>query len=117
MQPGSITCPNCGKRLRITRGSRLLFVFLLLSSVIATAVVCAKYTMGLAEPFFLAITASVAALIYLVVWPCVIRVEKWASFRYWLPKSRLVGYTVYLLLPILFLVGLFSIAVTIKWGM
>jgi hypothetical protein len=52
------------------------------------------------------------AFCYALVWPHVIRLEEWRPhFKYWLPKSRVVGYSVYLLLPIAVMALLFYLGI------
>jgi hypothetical protein len=48
---------------------------------------------------------------YFGLWPIAVRLKPWSEFHYWLPKSRLVGYSVYLLLPVALLALLLYAAI------
>ncbi len=60
---------------------------------------------------------STIAVYYFAVWPAIVRLKPWTPFQYWLPKSRFIGYFVYLLLPLGILVLLFFLAVKFKVGL
>ena len=51
---------------------------------------------------------------YFGFWPLALRLKPWSEFQYWLPESRLVGYSVYLLLPVALMALLLYAA--IRWG-
>ncbi len=56
------------------------------------------------------------AAYYFAIWPVAVRLKPWTPFQYWLPKSRLVGYSVYLLAPVALMVLLFYLAVRFGVG-
>ena len=51
---------------------------------------------------------------YLGIWPLVVRFKPWTPFQYWLPKSRLLGYAIYLLFPVALI--LFTMYAAAKLG-
>jgi len=57
------------------------------------------------------------AFYYYAIWPLVVRLKPWTEFQYWLPKSRLVGYSVYLLLPVAMIALLIFLAAKLGLGM
>ena len=57
------------------------------------------------------------AFYYYAIWPLVVRLKPWTEFQYWLPKSRLVGYSVYLLLPVATIALLIYLAAKFELGM
>jgi len=57
------------------------------------------------------------ATYYFAIWPRLLRLKPWTPFKYWLPKSRLVGYAVYLLLPIALIALLLYLAARLGLGM
>lgn len=85
--------------------------------VIASAMLLAALPMTLQEWQFLVAILSVMAAYYFAVWPLVVRLKPWSDFQYWLPKSRLVGYSVYLLLPLGITALALYIAAKFKVGM
>lgn len=115
--PVSVTCPSCGAVSRVTAKSRLLAIVLILSFAIAPVVLLAQtaaevavWQLGISVLFFL-------AFYYLVIWPLIVRLTPWTEFEYWLPKSRMVGYFVYLVLPLAALALLVLLAVRLGLGM
>ena len=117
MSPTLITCPSCGSNLRVTAKSRLLGAATFLSLVIASAMLLATLPMTLMEWQFLTAILSVMAAYYFAIWPLIVRLKPWSEFQYWLPKSRLVGYSVYLLLPLGIMALALYLAVKFKVGM
>jgi hypothetical protein len=114
--PVRITCPSCRADLRIKAKSRLAgagAIFLLLGLV----VLLARSVGNLQSWQIMLIWISAMAIYYFVVWPRIVRFKPWTPFQYWLPKSRIVGYSVYLLLPVALLVLLFYLGVHFEWGM
>jgi hypothetical protein len=73
--------------------------------------------MALTEWQFLVAILSVMAAYYFAIWPLIVRLKPWSDFHYWLPQSRLVGYSVYLLLPVGIVVLALYLAVKFKVGM
>ena len=86
--------------MRVTAKSRLLSATAVLFLVFASGVLLVKAGNDLHRWQIFIVVAGVLAFYYLAIWPLVVRLKPWTAFQYWLPKSRLVGYTVYLLLPV-----------------
>jgi hypothetical protein len=57
-------------------------------------------------------------LLYSIVWIFIVQLKPWTPrFEYWLPKSRVVGYSVYLLIPVAVIASLLYLAWHFRWGM
>jgi uncharacterized integral membrane protein len=115
--PPGITCKKCHAKLKATWGSILLFMGLLLA-VASTLVSLSEYAVRVShvplkfETPILILAAIVGYfLCYRLMWPRIIRLDEWAPRKYWLPKSRIVGYSVYLLLPIAVIMLLFYLGI------
>ena len=115
--PAGITCPSCEAALRVTAKSRLMAVALLLFLVAVPVVVLAWSGVELHEWQVFFVAAGSMVFYYFAIWPYVVRLKPWTAFQYWLPKSRLVGYFVYLLLPVATIALLFYLAVKFELGM
>lgn len=98
--PARIECPSCGVALRVTAKSRLLGALTAIAVVVGWLLLLAQLPVPL--QYWQSFVAAVAglAIYYFVVWPVIVRFKPWTPFQYWLPRSRLIGYSVYLLLPI-----------------
>jgi len=59
----------------------------------------------------------VGFMLYSIAWPSIVRLKPWTPWRYWLPKSRLLGYTVYLVIPVATMIFVIFLAAHFKWGM
>jgi len=46
----------------------------------------------------------------LLIWPNIIRPKKWQSLKESLPKSRVVGYSIFLVLPVFIIIGVAVLA-------
>ena len=55
--------------------------------------------------------------LYSIAWTHIVRLKPWTPWQYWLPKSRLVGYSVYLGIPVAAIAFIISLAVHFNWGM
>lgn len=55
--------------------------------------------------------------LYSIAWIYIVRLKPWCPWQYWLPGSRLVGYSVYLGIPVAVIVALIALAVHFQWGM
>ena len=115
--PARIICPSCGATLRVTAKARLLSATLFLFLVFATGVLLAKAGSQLHGWQLFIVVAGVLAFYSLAIWPLFVRLKPWSAFQYWLPKSRLVGYSVYLLLPVATIVLLLYLATKFGFGM
>ena len=60
------------------------------------------------------VALGVVTAYYFMVWPTIVRLKPWTPFQYWLPKSRLIGYFVYLVIPVALMASLLFLAV--KFG-
>ena len=114
--PAKIVCPSCSTRLRVTTLSRIAAALLFVLPLFALVALSAQRA-DLTHSQVALVVASWFALYYLVLWPITVRLKKWTPYQYWLPKSRLVGYTVYLLTPIAVMVLLLYLAAYFKLGM
>ncbi len=102
---------------RITFKSRLLAMVLFLVSIFVTFPLLAKLGIGLHgwQPVF--VIVGVMTSYYFAIWPYVVRLEPWTEYQYWLPKARIAGYAIYLLIPILAIVLLLYLAAKFQFGM
>jgi CXXC-20-CXXC protein len=110
-----IKCPSCKHNLQVTVVSKLAFALASLVLPFAGIVLVLHESPSIVVADSIGI--SIAALSIFVIAPTIVQFKLWAPYRYWLPKSRVVGYSVYLLLPIALMVLLFAIAVHYQWGM
>lgn len=92
-------------------------VFLLLFLVAVPIVVLARWGVDLSKWHVFFVAVGIMVFYYFAIWPYVVRLKPWTAFRYWLPKNRLVGYSVYLVLPVATIVLLFYLAVKFELGM
>jgi hypothetical protein len=114
LSPVKIICPSCGASLRVTAKSRLAGASLLLGSYLLSLLAVAYSPVTLQDWQLYLGSFLILGFCYLALWPLIVRFKPWTPFQYWLPKSRLVGYTVYLLLPIGLI--LFSMYAAAKLG-
>jgi hypothetical protein len=112
--PFSITCPSCGAALRVTAKSRLFAPGLIIGSYIVLVVTLWRSTYKFAGWQIATLALAILATYYFVAWPLVVRFKPWSPFQYWLPKSRLVGYFVYLLVPLGIMASLIFLAAKFK---
>jgi len=117
LQPICFKCPVCDEAFRITWGSRAEFFCWLTIFLVGAIYGSTYFDSKNSGIWLLVIPAFPLGLSYFVVWPMIVRLEPWAPFEIWLPKSRLVGYSVYLLLPASVILGLLFLAVKMEWGM
>jgi hypothetical protein len=102
-------CKNCGNILVATSKSVILFFAYMIAMAYLVSEIFIKIGVQDIEAASFAVALIVLPLSYLVIWPLVLEVKIYryqASFRksVWLPKSRIVGYTVYLVFPIMIIV-------------
>lgn len=114
--PAQIVCPSCGAALRVTALSRVGGP---LSAVGLLAGICALCMyVGVDLTGWRLLLMGVAWIpLYSMAWTRIVRLKPWTPFHYWLPKTRVVGYTVYLLIPVAVIVFVFWLGVRFKWGM
>jgi CXXC-20-CXXC protein len=114
--PARIKCPSCGMTSRVTAKSRLVSAGVLLA-LLAFLVLLSQTGIHLHEWQVLLLAFGTIAVYYFALWPRAVRLKPWTPFQYWLPKSRLVGYSVYLVAPVTLIVLLFYLAVRFGAGM
>jgi hypothetical protein len=112
--PARITCPSCGTELRVTAKSRLFAAGAVFSSLLAGIFALVRLHIHLPEWQTTLLAFSAIAAYYFAIWPLIVRLKPWTPFQYWLPKSRLVGYSVYLLIPLALMVLLLCLAVKFR---
>ena len=115
--PARITCPSCGAASRVTAKSRLLAATLFVFLPVVPVVLLARAGPELTEWQMILVAVVFLAFYNLAIWPQIVRLKPWTEFRYWLPKSRLVGYSVYLLLPIATIALMIFLAAKFGLGM
>lgn len=115
-RPFSITCPSCGAALRVTAKSRLFSAGLIIGSYIVLVTVFWRFPHQLPTWQISALALTDLATYYLVAWPLIVRLKPWSPFQYWLPKSRLLGYLVYLVVPLGIMTLLFFVLARFKVG-
>ena len=112
--PIRIACPSCGEVLRVTAKSRFLGAAVVVSILPLLIVVTRLLLSPLHKWQLMLVALGLMAGYYFGLWPIAVRLKRWSEFQYWLPKSRLVGYSVYLLLPVALLALLLYAAIV--WG-
>jgi len=113
--PARINCPACGLALRVTARSRLEGAGGVVISLIGVMVLLGRAHAR--EWLGIVAATSILAAYYFVFWPIIVRLKPWTPFQYWLPKSRIVGYSLYLLAPVALMILLFYLGVLFGWGM
>jgi hypothetical protein len=112
--PARITCPSCGTELRVTAKSRLFAAGAVFSSLLGGIFVLVRLHIHLHKWQTMLLAFGVIAAYYFAIWPLIVRLKPWTPFQYWLPKSRLVGYYVYLLIPLVVMALLLCLAVKFR---
>jgi hypothetical protein len=114
--PARIVCPHCHAVLRVTATSRAISAFVCLG-ILAGLFFLAATTGVLRHDWRFVPLIGVWLALYSIAWIYVVRLKPWTPWQYWLPKSRVVGYAVYLGIPVATMVFIFGLAVHLKWGM
>ena len=114
--PSQIHCPTCGAALRITATSRIVAASLVVVFPVLMILIAGSLT-ALVEWQLLGLMVVALAGYYFAIWPVVVRLKPWTPFQYWLPNSRLVGYSVYLFFPIAIIALLLYAAFKFELGM
>jgi hypothetical protein len=112
--PFAVTCPSCGAALRVTARSRLFAAGLIIGSYIILVTLLWRSTYQLAAWQIVGLVLSILAMYYFVAWPFVVRFKPWSPFQYWLPKSRFVGYLIYLFVPLVIMASLLFLAIKLN---
>ncbi len=88
-------CQNCKLACKATTSSLLIWLSIFIAVSGITLFLISMY----AE-----ISKSIAAVVALIYWPITaplfVKATKFKPMQYWLPQSRIVGYLVYLVLPV-----------------
>jgi hypothetical protein len=114
--PARIVCPSCRAALRVTAMSRVASAFVCLG--ILGGLVALALKIGVSFQGWRVVPLLVAWVApYLIAWIYIVRLKPWTPFQYWLPKSRVIGYTVYLGVPVAAIFLVLTLAVHFKWGM
>lgn len=116
-QVPKIECAGCKGELAATESARIIFVLTLIPSLICSIFILAKLLPNISYITVTATLLTIIALFYFAIWPTIITLKEWEPFKYWVPKNRIVGYSLYLLIPLSIVAGLFSLAVYFEWGM
>jgi hypothetical protein len=114
--PTRITCPSCGVALRVTAKSRLLAAGAIVGSLIGCMFLLGRLPVHLHKWQVFLAALGIFTAYYFIVWPAIIRLKPWTPFQYWLPKSRLIGYFVYLVIPVALMASLLSLAIKFEVG-
>jgi hypothetical protein len=115
--PASIACPSCGSDVRVTAKSRLVAAILMFVFATAPSLLMLWAGLHLHTWQIVIVAMGGIAIYYYAIWPLVVRLKPWSEFQYWLPKSRLIGYSVYLFLPVATIVLLVYLAAKFELGM
>jgi len=111
--PPHFLCPNCQNKLGSTELSRFfcvialvltLFLSLIVSVIVISWFNFSESLMTVQIAIFVLINFKINQYI---IWPYIIKLKKWETLQASLPKSRLVGYSLFLVLPLLIFIGLF----------
>ncbi len=104
-------CPKCQLKLQVVFASNIKLLIVELLFLLVGMIVAIKLFWGVDRVVLMAIVALIfLAIPYLTIWPFLIELERWQPEKVWLPESRLHGYSVYLLLPVL---GIFAFIMVI----
>ena len=108
--PAKIDCPSCGAGLRVTAWSRLFAAVAIVGVLVACMFLLGNLPFRVEQWQAILAGLGAVALYHFALWPMIVRLKPWSPFQYWLPKSRVVGYTVYLLIPLAFMVLILYLA-------
>ena len=114
--PAKIICPSCQATLRVTTISRVIGAFAFLG-ILVSSLALFSYLGIESRGWLLILLLVTAPVLYMSAWTHIVRLKAWTPWQYWLPESRLVGYTVCLLIPVAVIVLLFYLGVHFGWGM
>lgn len=113
--PPAISCPKCQVKLGASNWSRSLFILGLSVSLIVGQILLTPVVNNFVEALDISsysVSILVMATFYIAIWPSIIRLQEWKPYKKpWLPKSRVVGYTVYLVIPASLIIGGLFLAV------
>ena len=63
------------------------------------------------------IAGGIALIVWLLTFPAIVKAKKFRQRHYWLPKSRVLGYFVYLVVPVGLVLLALVLAVHFEVGM
>lgn len=128
------TCPHCKKKMKLldvlgmdnwrpTACSYCNKLCMATDSSLGLWFVCFLITIGafiFSVSQIVEITKLMAGVAALIAWPItfpsIVKAKKYEIREYWLPKNRLLGYFVYLIVPVLVVVLAIAIAIHFKVG-
>lgn len=115
--PAKITCPSCHEALRVTATSRLwggiAFVVIMFGIGLTPAATRMTWT-----TWGVVLAVLAGFFLYSIVWASIVQLKPWTPrLQYWLPKSRVLGYSVYLMIPLAVIALLLYLAMYFRWGM
>lgn len=99
----AMICPKCGSVVCSTSLSRSLFILFILVPILAYGFIHGPS--DLPKHIVIGLITLHLLIDYLVFWPLTMQVKKWKPLKSYLPKSRIVGYTLYLFIPIILIVS------------
>lgn len=110
----SVTCKSCDEIIGATVISELLFMLLL----IVVNLIGIRFLLDLNFRHINFFTAFIISnlILCVLVWPLILRLRKCVVFKPYIPKSRFVGYLIYLIFPIFLIISVFFFAVKYQWG-
>src|SRR5262245_25213500 len=115
--PEKIVCPSCHAELRVTAMSRLTGGIAFFATMVTIALLPSTMETRW-ETWELLLAISAGFILYSFEWVFIVRLKPWTPhFQYWLPKSRVVGYSVYLLVPVAVIALILYLAVHFRWGL
>lgn len=110
----TVKCKSCGELLCSTFLSRLILVSLTFGVILKIGFYFDDPKLSGFQ--FSVMFLSVGSLFYFGIWQFIVRLKKWRPPEEYLPKSRLVGYSLYLILPITLMITLLYLAIRFEWG-
>jgi len=111
--PPCFICPDWREKIGSTELSRFSCRFTLLFSLFGSVIALLSFS---PSDSIILIVMTILVLLNLkvnqyIVWPFIINLKKWETLQESLPKSRFVGYSLFLVLPILIFIGLFWLGI------
>ena len=105
-------CSNCN-RLCMATDSSLIFWFVSFIALISVLL----FWVSVYTEINKVMTIGIALVIWPLTFPVMVRAKKFKQRKYWLPKSRLLGYFIYLVVPITVIVLALVLASYLGLGM
>ncbi len=105
-------CGYCNKLCMATDGSLVLWLVVFLI-IMGAVIFTASEVVEINKVF----AGFVGLAVWLLTFPVIVKAKKYHQRQYWLPKNRLFGYFVYLVVPVCVIVLALTVAVHFKVGM